>query len=155
MPKIDLDAIELVNRTGYPPPFNGAVAGRWYRRLASATGLSDFGVSHVVLKPGAWSSQRHWHDGEDEFLVMLSGEAVLAEDAGETVLRAGDCAAWPKGTGDGHHLRNESDADCAFIVVGGGTNTGGGYSDIDMLFTAEGTYIHKDGTPYGETVRPA
>ena len=155
MPKIDLDAIELVNRTGYPPPFNGAVAGRWYRRLASATGLSDFGVSHVVLKPGAWSSQRHWHDGEDEFLVMLSGEAVLAEDAGETVLRAGDCAAWPKGTGDGHHLRNESDADCAFIVVGGGTNTGGGYSDIDMLFTAEGTYIHKDGRPYGETVRPA
>ena len=155
MPKIDLDAIELVNRTGYPPPFNGAVAGRWYRRLASATGLSDVGVSHVVLKPGAWSSQRHWHDGEDEFLVMLSGEAVLAEDAGETVLRAGDCAAWPKGTGDGHHLRNESDADCAFIVVGGGTNTGGGYSDIDMLFTAEGTYIHKDGTPYGETVRPA
>ena len=77
MPKIDLDSIEQVNRTGYPPPFNEAVAGRWYRRLARATGLSDFGISHVVLKPGAWSSQRHWHNGEDEFLVMLDGEAVL------------------------------------------------------------------------------
>ncbi len=148
MPKVDLESIEQVNRTGYPPPFNQDVAGRWYRRLASATGLTDFGSSHVVLKPGAWSSQRHWHDGEDEFLVMLSGEAVLVEDEGRTILRAGDMAAWPKGTGNGHHLRNESDSDCSFVVVGGGTNTGGGYSDIDMLFTADNRYVQKDGTPY-------
>jgi uncharacterized cupin superfamily protein len=148
MPKVDLESIEQVNRTGYPPPFNRDVAGRWYRRLAPATGLTDFGASHVVLKPGAWSSQRHWHDGEDEFLVMLSGEAVLVEDEGRTILRAGDIAAWPKGTGNGHHLRNESDSDCSFVVVGGGTNTGGGYSDIDMLFTADNRYVQKDGTPY-------
>ena len=109
MPKVDLESIEQVNRTGYPPPFDQDVAGRWYRRLAPATGLTDFGASHVVLKPGAWSSQRHWHDGEDEFLVMLSGEAVLVEDEGRTILRAGDIAAWPKGTGNGHHLRNESE----------------------------------------------
>jgi uncharacterized cupin superfamily protein len=155
MPKIDLDRIEQVNRTGYPPPFDKEVAGRWYRRLAPATGLTDFGASHVTLKPGAWSSQRHWHDGEDEFLVMLSGEAVLVEDDGPTVLRPGDCAAWPKGSTNGHHLRNESGEDCSFIVVGGGTNTGGGYSDIDMLFTAEGGYVHKDGRPFAEAKRPA
>ena len=148
MPKVDLESIEQVNRTGYPPPFDQDVVGRWYRRLAPATGLTDFGASHVVLKPGAWSSQRHWHDGEDEFLVMLSGEAVLVEDEGRTILGAGDIAAWPKGTGNGHHLRNESESDCSFVVVGGGTNTGGGYSDIDMLFTADGKYVHKDGTPY-------
>ena len=148
MPKIDLDSIEQVNRTSYPAPFDRGVAGRWYRRLAAATGLTDFGVSHVVLKPGAWSSQRHWHDGEDEFLVMLSGEAVLVEDQGQTVLRPGDCAAFPKGVRNGHHLRNESEADCAFIVVGGGTNTGGAYSDIDMMFTADDRYVHKDGRPY-------
>lgn len=148
MPKVDLESIEQVNRTGYPSPFDQKVAGRWYRRLAPATGLTDFGASHVVLKPGAWSSQRHWHDGEDEFLVMLSGEAVLVEDDGRKVLRAGDIAAWPKGTRNGHHLRNESDSDCAFVVVGGGVNTGGGYSDIDMLFTADNRYVHKDGSPY-------
>ena len=85
-PRSTSTSIEQVNRTGYPPPFNEEVAGRWYRRLAPATGLTDFGVSHVVLKPGAWSSQRHWHDGEDEFLVMLAGEAVLVEDDGRTVL---------------------------------------------------------------------
>ena len=148
MPKVDLDMIDAVNRTGYPKPFDEAVAGRWYRRLAPATGLTDFTASHVTLKPGAWSSQRHWHDGEDEFLVMISGEATLVEDEGRTTLKAGDCAAWPKGTGNGHHLINESDVDAVFVVVGGGKNTGGGYSDIDMLFTADGSYIRKDGTPY-------
>lgn len=148
MPKLDLDKIEQTNRTGYPAPFDKDVAGRWYRRLAPAGGLTQFGVSHVTLKPGAWSSQRHWHDEEDEFLVMLSGEAVLVEDGGSTVLRCGDCAAWPKGSTNGHHLRNQSDADCTFVVVGSGAGGAGGYSDIDMLFTAEGKYVRKDGTPY-------
>ena len=155
MPKIDLHAIEQVNRTGYPAPFNEAVQGRWYRRLAPATGLTEFGVSHVVLKPGAWSSQRHWHDGEDEFLVMLSGEAVLVEDDGRTLLRPGDCAAWPKATANGHHLINESDRDCSFLCMSGGKNTGGGYSDIDMMWTVDGRFCHKDGTPYPEADRPA
>ena len=88
MPKIDLDSIEQTNRTGYPSPFDKDVQGRWYRRLAPAGGLTDFGVSLVTLKSGAWSSQRHWHNGEDEFLVMIEGEAVLVEDEGPTVLQA-------------------------------------------------------------------
>ena len=149
MPKINLDDIAQTNATGYPPPYDEPVKARWHRRLAPATGLTDFGVSHCVLKPGAWSSQRHWHDSEDEFLVMLSGEAVLVEDDGQTTLRAGDCCAWPKGNTNGHHLCNEGTVDCTFIAVGGGTRTGGGYSDIDMLFTAgAGQYTRKDGTPY-------
>lgn len=148
MPKINLDEIPQTNATGYPPPFDAEVRGRWYRRLAPATGLTDFGVSHVTLVPGAWSSQRHWHDGEDEFAVMLAGEAVLVEDDGETLLRPGDCVAWPKGNTNGHHLRNDSGEPCVFLAFGGGTRTGGGYSDIDMLFTADGGYTRKDGTPY-------
>ena len=148
MPKLDLKKIEQTNRTGYPAPFDREVAGRWYRRLAPAGGLTQFGVSHVILKPGAWSSQRHWHDEEDEFLVMLSGEAVLVDDDGRTLLRAGDCAAFPAGLKNGHHLRNESDSDCAFVVVGSGAGGAGGYSDIDMMWTADGRYVHKDGAPY-------
>jgi uncharacterized cupin superfamily protein len=147
MPKINLDDIPQTNATGYPAPYDREVQGRWYRRLAPATGLTDFGVSHCVLKPGAWSAHRHWHDSEDEFLVMLSGEAVLVEDDGQKTLKAGDCAAWPKGNTNGHHLRNESDEDCAFIVMSGGTRTGGGYSDIDMMFTAT-TYTRKDGRSF-------
>ena len=148
MPKLDLNAIDQLNRTGYPAPFNEAVAGRWYRRLAPAWGLSAFGVSHVTLKPGAWSSQRHWHAGEDEFLFMLSGEAVLVDNDGEHVLRAGECAAFPMNDRNGHHLQNRSDSDCTFVVVSAGEQIGGDYPDIDMRFTAEGTYVHNDGTPY-------
>lgn len=148
MPKINLDDIPQTNATGYPPPFDAEVANRWYRRLGPMSGLTDFGVSQVVLKPGAWSSQRHWHDGEDEFLVMIAGEAVLMEDDGAVALRPGDCAAFPKGIKNGHHVINRSDKDCVFIVVGGGKKLGGGYSDIDMLFTADGRYTRKDGTDY-------
>jgi uncharacterized cupin superfamily protein len=154
MPKIDLDAIPQANRTGYPPPFDQPVAGRWVRRLAGPAGLSEMGASHVVLKPGAWTSQRHWHALEDELLVVLSGEAVLVEDVdgengGETVLRAGDIAAWPKGVRNGHHLQNRSDADCSLIAISAGdsTNDHGEYPDIDLKFAPQG-YLHKDGTPY-------
>jgi uncharacterized cupin superfamily protein len=154
MPKIDLETIPQTNATGYPEPFDKDVQGRWYRRLAPATGLTDFAASHVVLNPGAWSSQRHWHNGEDEMLIMIAGEATLVEDDGEHILRAGDIAVWAKGSTNGHHLRNNGAADCVFVAIGGQgvggsrVDTGGGYSDIDMLFTGDGRYTHKDGTPY-------
>ena len=84
-------------------------------------------------------------------VIMVAGEAVLIEDDGRTPMRAGDIAAWPKGSTNGHHLINESDMDCVFVAIGGGNrvDTGGGYSDIDMLFTADGRYVHKDGCDYG------
>ena len=151
MPKLNLDAIPQSNATGYPYPFDVPVQGRWYRRLAPASGLTQFGASHVVLKPGAWSSQRHWHDGEDEMVVMISGEAVLIEDDGETALQAGDVAAWAKGSINGHHIVNRSAADCVFVAIGAGQRSGGGYSDIDMLFTADDRYVRKDGTDYAAT----
>ncbi|MGJ3649231.1 cupin domain-containing protein [Sphingomonas sp. GlSt437] len=148
MPKLNLDTIPQANTSDYPSPFNEAVAGRWVRHLAAVAGLTAMGVGHVVLKPGAWSSQRHWHDEEDEFVVMLSGEAVLVDDSGETVVRAGDCLAFPMGAGNGHHLQNRSVVDCSFIAIGAGNMKGtGGYSDIDMTFDGE-SYFRKDGTPY-------
>jgi len=148
MPKVDLEAVAEVSRTGYPPPFDQPVAGRWVRRLAPAAGLTEFGASLVRLEPGAWSSQRHWHEGEDELLVMLEGQAVMVEDGGETILEPGDVAAWRKGVRDGHHLINRSSDPCRFLVVGGGEELGGAYSDIDMIFDEAGTYRHRDGTPY-------
>lgn len=151
MPKLDIDSIPQSNATGYPEPFNQAVEGRWWRRLAPVAGLTQMCASHVVLKPGGWSSQRHWHEGEDELVIMLSGEAVLIEDDGETPMRPGDVAAWPAGVRNGHHLVNRSDQDCVFIAIGTGDRSkGGGYSDIDMTFSDEG-YFHKDGTPYPTT----
>lgn len=149
MPKLDLDSIELTNRTGYPEPFAQDVAGRWYRRLAPAAGLTDFGASHVTLRPGAMSSQRHWHEGEDELVILLSGEAVLVEENGETVMWPGDVAAFPKARANGHHLVNRSDRDCVFVAVGKAAGSDCHYPDIDLHLDAEsGGYTHKDGKPY-------
>ena len=148
MPKIALDSIPATNATGYPPHYADKVQGRWYRRLAPVAGLSDFGASHVTLKPGAWSSQRHWHEGEDEMVVMLAGEAVLVDDDGRTPLRAGDIAAFPKGDGNGHVLINESGADCVFVAVGRPSATDCHYPDIDMHLVAGVGQRHKDGSAF-------
>ena len=132
MPKVDLSAIEQTNRTGYPPPFDRQVAGRHYRKLATALGLTDFGVTEATLEPGAWSSQRHWHEGEDEIVVMVEGQAVLIEDDGETIMRPGDIAAFRKGVANGHHLVNRSGEPCRFVAVGRPAASDCHYPDIDM-----------------------
>jgi uncharacterized cupin superfamily protein len=146
MPKLDLQQIEQTNRTTYPMPFAADMGRRRFRRLATVAGIADFGVSHVVLEPGGISSQRHWHAEADEMVVILEGEAVLIEDEGETLLTAGDVAAFPKGVPNGHHLVNRSDQECVFIAIG---NNGGDchYSDVDLHWNSAGHYSRKDGTP--------
>ncbi|MET0246662.1 MAG: cupin domain-containing protein [Sphingomonas sp.] len=148
MPKLDLDSVPQTNATGYPPEHAGPVQGRWYRRLAPASGIEDFGASHVTLKPGAWSSQRHWHEGEDELVVMIAGEAVLVDDSGETVMRAGDIAAFRKNDGNGHVLQNRSAADCVFVAVGRPSATDCHYPDIDMHLSDGVGFCRKDGSAF-------
>ncbi|MDI1295152.1 MAG: cupin domain-containing protein [bacterium] len=147
MPRIEIEHIAQTNSTGYPAPHDAAVAERWVRRLGPASGLVDFGVSHVVLKPGGASAQRHWHEDEDEFVVMLTGEAVLIENEGRTVMRAGDMAAFPKGAPNGHHLVNDSECDCAYLAIGRPPSGNCHYPDIDLLWT-RGGYRHKDGSGF-------
>lgn len=149
MPKLDLDTIPQTNATGYPAEYADVVQGRWYRRLAPAAGLTDFGASHVTLKPGAWSAHRHWHEGEDELVVMIAGEAVLVDDAGEHVMRAGDVAAFPKGDGNGHVLQNRSQADCVFVAIGRPAASDCHYPDIDMHLTNGVGFRRKSGAEFG------
>ena len=150
MPKIDLSAVAVRKGTGYPDPFNGPCADRTRRRLGDAGRLSDFGVNLMTLPPGRWSSQRHWHSHEDEFVYVLEGELTLVEDDGETLLRAGECAAFPKGTGNGHHLKNLSSVAAVYLEVGSrNPDDLTTCSDIDMMSSnADGRFVHKDGSPY-------
>ncbi len=149
MPKLDLIAIEQTNRTGYPPPYAEPMAKRLYRRLAPAAGLTDFGASHVVLRPGGISSQRHWHEGEDELVIMLAGEAVLIEEGGETLMRPGDIAAFAKGVPNGHHLVNRSAKECVFVAIGRTATSNCYYPDIDLhLDGATSRFTRKDGSDH-------
>jgi uncharacterized cupin superfamily protein len=118
-------------------------------RLGDAGGLTDFGVNLLTLKPGVWSSQRHWHRKEDEFVYVVSGEVALITDAGEELLRPGDCAGFPKNDGNGHHLINRSSKDALVLEIG--TRSGGDfafYPDIDLLLDPAKGYTREDGTPY-------
>ena len=150
MPKLDLDAIELISRTSYPMPFAAEMGGRHYRRLGPAGGLTQLGISHCRLDPGGVSSMRHGHEGIDEFVVVLDGEAMLVEDEGETLLRAGDCAAFPKDVPNGHRLINRSDRPCHFLAIDCRIGEGDcHYPDVDLHAPAGSDgYTHKDGTPY-------
>lgn len=146
-------ALDLPARQGsdYPAPHNAPCMKRIRRALGNAFGLSQFGVNLMDLPPGAWSSQRHWHENQDEFVYVLEGEVVLVTDEGETLLRPGMIAGFRAGTANGHHLVNRSDKTARVLEVG--TRTVGEvahYSDIDMMVreNADGwDYFAKDGRP--------
>lgn len=152
MPKIHREAAPSLTGSRYPAPYDEPCRGRTYQFLGDAAGLTQFGVHFVTLAPGAWSSQRHWHHLEDEFAYVLEGEVVLIEDEGETLLGAGDCAAWKAGVQNGHHLVNRSAHEARLLVVGSrNPEDHGEYSDIDMAFgkgrygQGGGYYSRKDG----------
>jgi uncharacterized cupin superfamily protein len=150
--KINITSAPQRIGSGYPAPFHEPCAARVRAKLGDAAGLNDFGVNLMRLAPGAWSSQRHWHDREDEFVYVLTGEVVLIDDDGEITLRAGDCAAFPKNTPKGHHIINRSKADATLLEVGTRTTDDVTiYPDIDMKYDPElGGYVHRDGSPYPE-----
>ncbi|MGJ4859232.1 cupin domain-containing protein [Labrys sp. KB_33_2] len=152
MPKIDLVAVPEHQGSGYPPPFDAPCAERVRQRLGDAGRLQDFGINLMRLPPGNWSSQRHWHTAEDEFVYVLQGELILVEDGGETILRAGDCAAFPKDSGNGHHMINRSGAMAVYLEIGSRSPADVIYcSDIDMMSpSSDGRFLHKDGTPYSK-----
>ena len=152
MKTIDIAAAPATLGSGYPAPYDAPVAARVRRRLGAAGGLTAFGVNHLTLPPGCWSSQRHWHSHEDEFVMVISGEVVLVTDAGEEILRPGDCAAFKAGEPDGHHLINRSDREATLLEVGNDdpARDRTTYSDIDMIAEpGTGLYLRRDGSSFG------
>ena len=148
MKKIDLSKVAVDDPSSYPPPFDEPCKGQTCQRLGRSQGLTLFGVNLTVIPPGGWSSQRHWHSHEDEFVWVVAGELILVTDTGEEVLRAGDCAAFKAGERDGHHLINRSDRPACVLEVGNSDPRDRcTYSDIDMVAGAGG-YRHRDGAPY-------
>lgn len=147
-------AMNVAPRTGssYPAEFRGVVGTREKRALGAACGLTRYGVNLVHLPPGAWSSQRHWHSHEDEFVHVLEGELTLITDDGAQVLTRGMSAGFPAGCADGHHLINRSDRMAIYLEIGDRNDADKvDYPDIDMkLEKRDGKFVflHKDGKPY-------
>jgi uncharacterized cupin superfamily protein len=156
--KIDPATARTVAGTLYPPPYDTPCRKRERTRLGDVAGLSQFGVNLLRLPPGAWSSQRHWHAREDEFVYVLEGEVTLVSEAGDEVLRAGECAGFKAGDPDGHCLQNRSARDAVVLEVGSRAPDGDEvvYPGIDLRVIAGGPgYAHTDGTPYPPGERKA
>ena len=147
---VAIRALDVPPRVGtdYPSPHDRPMRERRRHRLGDAFGLSQFGVNLLELPPGAWSSQRHWHERQEELVYVLQGEAVLVTDEGETVLTAGMVAGFRAASGNGHHLVNRSNAVVRVLEVGTRTREETAhYSDIDMIFREDATvagYFAKD-----------
>jgi len=133
------------------PDLGVTLAAYGYCILGDPGGLTQFGVHVERLPPGSTSSVRHWHETEDEFILMLTGEVILQEDGTETRLAAGDAAAWPTGVRIGHCLENRSGADATYLTVG--TRNGADtihYPDHDRACHRDGPtrrWTRGDGTP--------
>ena len=143
--------LKPVTTSIYPAPHN-AHSGYSALPYSEQGGLTQFGAFVETLTPGSWSSQRHWHETEDEFLYMLEGEVVLVENDGEHVLRCGDVACWPAGVPNAHHLINRSSEPATYLIVGSRLpDDECHYPDIDMHYSRKDgvrSFSHKDGTPY-------
>ncbi len=118
MPKIDIEAAPTRFGSTYPPPLDEPCRGirRW--KLGAAAGLTQFDVNLTRVPPGQWTSQRHWHTAEDEFVWVIEGEVVLVTSRGEEVLCAGDCAGFVAGAAEGHHIQNRSDREAVLLEIG-------------------------------------
>lgn len=150
---VALDAAPRTKASNYPEPFASRMAGREKRPLGELFGLSNFGVNHTRLIPGACSALRHAHSKQDEFVYILAGQPTLITDEGETALSPGMCAGFKAGTGNGHQLLNRTSEDVIYLEVGDRTaGDSGSYSDDDLQAVlgndGKWQFLHKDGTPY-------
>jgi len=151
MKKLDIDAMPPETGCNYPPPFDAPCLGSSWRRLGRAAGLTAFGVNLSRIPPGVWSSQRHWHSHEDEFVMVVEGQLTLVTNAGEETLNCGDCAAFKAGDPDGHHLINRSGRDALVLEIGNSDPARDrcDYPDIDMVAEpGVEAYSHRNGAPY-------
>jgi len=146
--RIDPNKIAAVIGTEYPQPHDAPCLRRERKRLGDVAKLTQFGVNLLRLPPGVWSSQRHWHTAEDEFVFVVEGEVVLVTDDDEEILRAGDCAGFAANEPNGHHLQNRSQRDAVVLEIGSRSDRDGTfYSDIDMrIDPGSDRYTRRDGS---------
>lgn len=152
MKKIDLANAPAGSGTRYPAPYDEPCKNRRWLRVGDVAGLTQFGVNIVTLDPGVWSSQRHWHEHEDEFVFMLEGELVLITDSGEEIMRPGDCAGFKAGVSNGHQLVNRSQRDALYLEIGTrAASERAHYPDVDLVLERDARgmrFLHKSGEPY-------
>jgi uncharacterized cupin superfamily protein len=150
MPKIEYDNLPIRTRTPYPLDLNKVTEGFTRVAVGDGAGLTQFGVNRAVLQPGAATALRHWHEHEDEFVIVLAGIVTLVDDTGEHELTAGDCAGFKAGEPNGHHIVNRSSSPAILFEIGTRSpNEVAHYSDVDLVLNkidGQGHFTRRDGS---------
>ncbi|MGD9713395.1 MAG: cupin domain-containing protein [Thermomicrobiales bacterium] len=134
-PALDPSTVTPRTTSGYPEPYRSRVLPREKRALGDALGLTKIGCNLTTLPPGKESAMRHYHTHEDELVFVVEGEVVLRTDEGEQVLTAGQCAAFPAGSKNGHHFINRSASPVRYLEVSNrDSNDRAVYPDDDLRY---------------------
>ncbi len=157
MPVKSIADVPLLAGASHPVAAVDKCKARRKQQLGDAVGINQFGVNRVELDPGVWSTVRHWHSHEDEFVMVLEGELTLVTDDGEQVLQVNDCAGFKAGAANAHRLENRSDMRAIYLEVGSRK------PDCDEVFYPDDNLMirfHTDGKRYymdehGKIIAPA
>ncbi len=146
------DAPPKAKQTNYPEPFAARVSGRLKRPLGDFFGLTNFGVNHTKLAPGAVTALRHHHSRQDEFIYVVSGTPTLVTETEERLLEPGMCVGFKAGDPNSHHFVNKSAQEVILLEVGdrtAGDSVTYPHDDIQAtLIDGQWRFTHKDGQPY-------
>jgi uncharacterized cupin superfamily protein len=77
-------------------------------RLGGLLGAKETGISVYELPPGQSICPYHYECGEEEWLLVLSGNPTLRSPDGEERLAPWDVACFPRGPEGAHAVRNDT-----------------------------------------------
>jgi uncharacterized cupin superfamily protein len=86
-------------------------------QLGAQAGTERLGASLFELAPGSAAFPMHYHLGNEELLIVLSGAAMLRTPEGERELKPGDVVAFPVGEAGAHQVVNRGGEPARILIV--------------------------------------
>ena len=108
---MNLFEVELQFDDDDPPGYHTA-----YRRTAAELGGAKIALNVFELPPGQSVCPYHYENGEEEWIVVLTGRPTLRTPAGERELGPWDCVFCPVGEEGAHKVTNLSDAPARIFI---------------------------------------
>jgi uncharacterized cupin superfamily protein len=95
---------------GYPP--TDGYRANWKRLKAGNLALGVY-----ELLSGQTQCPYHFHHGNDELMLVLSGRPTLRTPDGESELKPGDAVPFPAGRDGAHQVFNRTDEPARYVMA--------------------------------------
>ena len=111
MKRINLATDEYATDAGDPAGFRSSML-----RMGPSLGAIRSGASAYDLPPGQAICPYHYEYGEEEWLLVLSGNPTLRHPDGTDELEPLDVVFFPQGPAGAHLVRNETDESARVLM---------------------------------------